>query len=371
MEIHPAMPSRTPLYEQHLAAGGRMVDFAGWEMPQQYSTVKAEHRAVRTHVGLFDVSHMGRFQIDGDGAGDFLQGVVTNDLSRLEPGRAQYNLMCLEDGGVVDDLVAYRRDGGWSLVVNAANRKKDLEWLRAHAPAGVEVADRSEETCLLALQGPGAEALLPAEGVDLQAIPYFGTASGRIAGADVWISRTGYTGEDGFEIFMSTRCASEVWDALVALGATPCGLACRDVCRLEAGLRLYGNDMDEQTNPYEAGLGWTVKLDKGDFSGRGALAMVRQDGPRRILVGLQCAGRTIPRHLASVFVNGRPVGAVTSGTYSFWLEKGIGFALIDAGSPATKPGTEVTIEVKGGEGSAQIVALPFYRGSAGRAKKSR
>jgi aminomethyltransferase len=343
-----------------------MVDFAGWEMPQLYSSVKAEQQAVRTHAGVFDVSHMGRLEVRGPGAAEFLQGMVTNDLSKLVPDRAQYNLLCREDGGLVDDLVVYRGEGeGWTLVVNAANREKDLGWLREHAPAtGAQVLDRSEETCLVAVQGPRAEELLPAEGFDPAAIPYFGIGRGRVAGVDALISRTGYTGEDGFELFVSSAGAERLWDGLLDAGAVPCGLACRDVCRLEAGLRLYGSDMDEQTNPYEAGLGWTVKLRKGRFVGRSALEAVEAAGPARVVVGLECPGRAIPRHHAEVRLAGRGIGAVTSGTYSFWLEKGIGFASVEAGTVTA--GDRVALELRGGEAPAAVVSLPFYRGSVGR-----
>jgi aminomethyltransferase len=358
-------PSRTPLYPQHLAAGGRMVDFAGWEMPQQYRSVKDEHRAVRTAAGLFDVSHMGRFLVHGDGAGDFLQRIVTNDLSRIDSGQAQYNLLCRPDGGIIDDLVVYRgpsSDGAsWRVVVNAAYRDKDLAWLRDNAPADVTISDVSDQVALLALQGPKAEQVLPASGVDLAAVPYFGWAEGAVGGVPALISRTGYTGEDGFELFLPADRVGSVWDALLEAGAVPCGLAARDVCRLEAGLRLSGTDMDEWTNPYEAGLGWTVKLGKGEFAGCRALAEIKQVGPARRMVGIQCGERVIPRHGAAVTLDGNPIGSVTSGTHSFWLERAIGLASVAAGSATV--GTRVGIEVRAGEGAAEVVALPFYRGS--------
>lgn len=357
----PVAGRRTALYADHIAAGGRMVDFAGWEMPVQYTSVKAEQEAVRKTAGLFDVSHMGRFRVRGADAGAFLQRLVTNDLSKLEPNRAQYNLLCRDDGGIIDDLVVYRSEEEWTLVVNASNREKDLGWLQEHAPQGVEVTDRTEELSLLALQGPAAEAVLPAQTVDLGAIPYFATASGEVAGVEVLISRTGYTGEDGFELFMASDAASRLWRALVDSGATPCGLAARDVCRLEAGLRLYGNDMTEGTNPYEAGLGWTVRLQKGEFIGRSALESVKAEGPRRSIVGVEGAQRLIPRAGAEVRRRGQLVGQVTSGTYSFWLGKGIGMALLEAGN--SEPGTEVELPARGGPGTAHVAGLPFYRGS--------
>jgi aminomethyltransferase len=358
---------RTPLYQKHIAARARLVDFAGWDMPQQYLSVKDEQESVRTAAGLFDVSHMGRYEIRGPAAGDFLQGLVTNDLSRLGPDQAQYNLLCLPDGGIVDDLVVYRRPGAWWVVVNAANRDNDMAWLRQYEITGTEIVDRSSEVSLLALQGPKAADVLPVEGIDLTALPSFGVGSGRVAGVASFMSRTGYTGEDGFELFVPTAQVASVWEALVEAGAVPCGLAARDVCRLEAGLRLYGSDMDQDTNPYEAGLGWTVKLDKGDFVGRPALQRVKAEGPRRQLVGLGCSDRTIPRHGSTVSRGESVIGTVTSGTYSFWLQRGIAMAMIDAGSASV--GTTLAVEARTGTGRAEVVRMPFYRGSARRAAR--
>lgn len=343
-----------------------MVDFAGWEMPQQYTSVKDEQEAVRTRAGIFDVSHMGRYEIRGVAAADFLQSVVTNDLSRLAANRAQYTLLCRPDGGIIDDLVVYRTDTTWLVVVNAGNRDKDMAWLREQLPSSgdAEIIDRSDELGLIALQGPEAENLLPTTDIDLAGLRYFGIAGGRIAGVEALVSRTGYTGEDGFELFVPAAETGPVWDALVEAGARPAGLAARDVCRLEAGLRLYGNDMDEQINPYEAGLGWTVKLAKGDFVGRDALQRIKDEGPRRELVGLGCAERIIPRHGAAVRRDGGEIGVVTSGTYSFWLKRGIGMALVTA---ATAPaGSQLGVGTRSGEGVAEVVSLPFYRGSARR-----
>lgn len=355
-------PRRTPLHSQHVAARARLVDFAGWEMPQQYGSVRQEHLAVRQSAGLFDVSHMGRLSFEGPAAGALLNRLVTNDVGRVEPGQAQYNLLCNEGGGVIDDLVVYRDpDGGWHAVVNASNREKDLAWLRERAPSAVGIRDRTEELALLALQGPQAEAMLRASGAEVAGLGYFGVLRGSVAGAPALISRTGYTGEDGFELFVAAERAGGVWEALLEAGATPCGLAARDVCRLESGLRLYGNDMDESVNPYEAGLGWTVKLEKSDFVGRSALQAVKAAGVQRTTVGLECLDRIIPRHGAALRREGEPVGTVTSGTYSFFLHKGIGFALVRAGAVAT--GSRVTVAVHGGEGEGQVVPLPFYRGS--------
>ncbi|MBO0702505.1 MAG: glycine cleavage system aminomethyltransferase GcvT [Candidatus Dormibacteraeota bacterium] len=353
---------QTPLHQRHVQAGGRLVDFAGWEMPLQYTSVRAEELAVREDAGLFDVSHMGRFEVHGARAGDFLQGVVTNDLTRLEDGEAQYNLLCDEHGGVLDDLVVYRGDP-WRVVVNAANLESDRTWLRDHAPAGVQIEDRSRDLALIALQGPHAHTLLPCAGVDLDRLGFFGWAFGTVAGVpDVLISRTGYTGEDGFELFVPSPRVEQVWDALVEAGATPAGLAARDVLRLEAGLRLHGNDMGPGVNPYEAGLGWVVKLQKGDFVGRTALARIKEQGATRKLVGVRGEGRTIPRHGETVVdPRGSEIGHVTSGTWSYWLKEGIGMALLER--PAIPPDGRLGVVQRGRPAAASVAGLPFYRGS--------
>ena len=361
-----AATERTALHAEHLALGGRMVDFGGWDLPQQYTSIRDEHLAVRKVAGLFDLSHMGRLDVRGRGASDFLQGILTNDVLQVEPGRAQYTLLCREDGGILDDLVIYRRaEDDFLVVVNASNREKDVAWMRAHLPAGVTVDDRTHDVSLIALQGPSAASLLPAGGIDLDAVPYFGFGQGEIDGVSMLISRTGYTGEDGFELFVPTENAVEVWRAVLAAGhkagVLPCGLGARDACRLEAGLRLYGNDMDESTNPFDAGLGWTVKLAKGRFVGSEALARAKEAGPRRQLVGLRATDRNIPRHDSAVLYDGRPIGRVTSGTWSFFLDQGVAMASLDAGTG--KPGEMVEFDIRGRKGAAEIVGLPIYRGS--------
>jgi aminomethyltransferase len=358
---------RTPLHPTHVSAGARLVDFAGWEMPQQYTSVREEQHAVRTAAALFDVSHMGRFLIEGDTAGDLLQQTVTNDLAPLDDGQAIYTLMCRPDGGIIDDLVVYR-GRPWRAVVNAAGRATDLDWLRDRAPQSVTITDVSDESALIALQGPDAQRHLQAitAGADLDAIPFFGWTEATVAGVPTVLSRTGYTGEDGFELWVPAARAPQVWQALAnsATPATPAGLATRDVCRLEAGLRLYGTDMDRDTTPYQAGLGWTVKLDKGEFVGRDALDAQKRTGPDRRLVGIETEGRAIPRHGAAVRVpDAAPqVGAVTSGTYSFWLQKGIGLASIEVDHAARD--TRLAIDARGAAAEARIVGLPFYKGSA-------
>ena len=344
-----------------------MVDFGGWELPQQYTSIRDEHLAVRKAAGLFDISHMGRLVVEGAGAESYLQGLLTNDLASLAPGHAIYTLMCKEDGGAIDDLVVYREAADrFLVVVNAANREKDTAWMRRHIPAGVSMNDHTEDMSLIAFQGPRAHALLPRGSSTTDDIAYFAFRPGKIAGVAALISRTGYTGEDGFELFIESGRVGEVWDAILshgkAEGVLPAGLGARDATRLEAALRLYGNDMDETVNPYEAGLGWTVKLGKGDFIGRDALAKVKESGPRRNLIGLQTAPGDIPRHGAAVSNAGRRAGVVTSGTHSFFLGHPIALALMEG--PSLRVGEKVTVEVRGREARAEVVKLPFYRGSA-------
>jgi len=340
-----------------------MVDFGGWEMPQQYTSIRDEHLAVRHVAGLFDVSHMGRFRVAGDSL-EFLQHLVTNDLSQLGLGQAQYNLLLNEEGGIVDDLVVYHGEEGFFVVVNASNREKDLRWFREHSPSGLGVEDRTFELALIAFQGPRAQELLPAEGLD--GLAYFGFRHGGVAGVRALISRTGYTGEDGFEVFVNSDRVAEVWDAILArgrdAGVLPAGLGARDATRLEAALRLWGNDMDETVNPYEAGLGWTVKLDKGDFIGRDALVKVKAEGPRRKLVGLKLEPGSIARHGAAVSSGGKKAGVITSGTHSFFLGYPIALAMVEAAS--LRVGDAVGVELRGREAPAEVVKLPFYRGSA-------
>ncbi len=344
-----------------------MVDFGGWELPQQYTSIRDEHFAVRKVAGLFDISHMGRLYFEGEAAESYLQHLLTNDLAPIEPGHAVYTLMCKDDGGVIDDLVVYRetRDR-FLVVVNAANRDKDSAWMREHLPPGVSMEDRTLELSLIAFQGPRAHELLPAGSSETDDLPYFAFRPGKVAGVTALISRTGYTGEDGFELFVESGKIADVWDAILdygkSQGVLPAGLGARDATRLEAALRLYGSDMDETVNPYEAGLGWTVKLGKGDFIGRAALAMVREQGPKRILVGLKTKPGDIPRHGAAVTHHGRRTGAVTSGTHSFFLGHPIALAMTEA--PSFPVGETLTVEVRGREAPAEVVKLPFYRGSA-------
>jgi aminomethyltransferase len=344
-----------------------MVDFGGWEMPQQYTSIRDEHLAVREVAALFDVSHMARFTVEGAGAEEYLQRLLTNDVATLAPHHALYTQMCREDGGTIDDLIVYRE--AWDeflVVVNASNHQKDFGWLRRHLPDDAVLEDHTLMLSLIAFQGPRAHELMPPETTNTDDLPSFGILRGAVAGVDAMISRTGYTGEDGFELFVASDRVGDVWDAILETGKTagvlPAGLGARDAARLEAGLRLYGNDMDETVNPYEAGLGWTVKLGKGDFIGREALSRIKAEGPRRTLIGLKMRPGDIARHGSAVLANGKPIGIVTSGTHSFFLGHPIAMALVEVAS--FRVGDRVQVDVRGREAPAEIVKLPFYRGSA-------
>ncbi len=356
---------RTPLHAAHLAAGARLVPFAGWEMPVQYAGVIAEHQAVRTAAGLFDVSHMGEIAVEGAGAEAFVQGLTPNDVARLAPGQAHYSGLLTGQGGYVDDLLVYRLEAGrFLLVVNAANREADLAWIAERAPAGIEVADVSDRYGLLALQGPAAAAVLqPLVPIDLAGLKYYRFAETRVEGRPALVSRTGYTGEDGFELYVAPEDALPLWEALLAAGeargVVPAGLGARDTLRLEAGMALYGHELDLTTTPWEAGLDWVVKLEKGDFLGRAALVRQREEGLRRALVGFELTERGIARAGCVVRAGEREVGRVTSGSWSPTLERAIGMAYVAVEHAA--PGSELTVEVRGRPLAARVVPLPFYR----------
>jgi len=368
---------RTPLHAQHVAAGGRLVPFAGWEMPVQYAGVIDEHRAVRRAAGLFDVSHMGEIRVRGAGAEAFLQHLTPNDVARLPVGRAHYSALLTERGTYLDDLLCYHLgDGDFLLVVNAANREADLAWVEERADAwragggraGFEVRDVSDDYALLALQGPRAREILdPLTPADLSAIRYYGFATCRIGHQiPALVSRTGYTGEDGFELYVDPDHAPGLWEMLLEVGEgaglRPAGLGARDTLRLEAAMALYGHELDRETTPYEAGLGWVVKLDKGDFVGREALARQREEGIGRKLAGFEVEGRGIAREGHRVLVDGQAVGRVTSGTWSPTFEKALGMAYVPPALAA--PGTTIEIEVRGRRLAAETVELPFYRRDA-------
>jgi aminomethyltransferase len=327
-----------------------MVPFAGWEMPVQYGGVIEEVRAVRTDAGVFDVSHMGELEVEGPRTHVLLQSVLSNDLDRIEPGEAQYSLLTNESGGIVDDLIAYCLEPfRYLLVVNASNTETDFRWLKEREITGSDVRDVSGQYALLAVQGPRAIARL-----GLPEAPAFTFATGEVGGIEVMVNRTGYTGEDGCELMCSADDAVALWDAVVASGAIPCGLAARDTLRLEVCYPLHGNDITPETDAISAGLGWTCALDK-DFTGVDALRRVKAEGPRERLVAFVMAEKAIPRHAMPV----EGGGAVTSGTYSPTLDVGIGLAYVPAG--AAEPGTELTIDVRGRPRRARVVKKPIYR----------
>ncbi len=339
--------------------GARLVDFAGWEMPVQYEGIKAEHQAVRRAAGLFDVSHMGEAFFRGPDAERAVQRLVTRDVSRLEAGQSGYSAVCYEDGGTVDDVLVYRRPEDFLVVVNASNREKDLDHFRAYTgDLDVEISDETEDWALLALQGPESASLLQnLTETDLSNLKYFRFTEGEVAGAKTIISRTGYTGEDGFELYLPSDDAPHVWCELLEAGATPAGLGARDTLRLEAGMCLYGNELDPETTPLEAGIGFAVHLDKEqEFIGQDALRKEREEGLRKKLVGFEVEGRGIARHDHPVRVEDETVGRVTSGTLSPTLNKAIGLALVSAG---VEDRFEVVIRDRPVE--AHTVPLPFYK----------
>jgi aminomethyltransferase len=356
---------RTPLYDRHQGLGARLVEFGGWEMPVQYTGILDEHRAVRERAGLFDVCHMGEIHVTGADALPFLRRMLTNDPANLVVGQAQYTLMCRPDGGTIDDLIAYRLDDAeYLLVVNASNADKDYEWLADHAGAGAAVDNISDDSGLLALQGPEAEAILqPLTSVDLTQIRYYHAIRGEVAGIPGLISRTGYTGEDGFEIMVDSGRVGELWDTLLEAGqvrgVVPAGLGARDTLRLEAAMPLYGHELDEHTNPLEAGLGYFVKLDKPDFLGREAMIEAKEQGLRRKLIGFKMVGRGIARQGYEIMHDGETVGQVTSGTYAPYLERAIGMGYVTP--DVTEPGTKLEILIRGRPVAAEVVQRPFYR----------
>jgi aminomethyltransferase len=345
---------RTPLYERHVEAGGRMVPFAGWEMPVQYEGVIQEHRAVRTDAGVFDVSHMGEIEVEGPRAHDLLQGLLSNDLNRVQPGAAQYTLLTNERGGIIDDLIAYRLDPHrYLLVVNASNREPAFEWLCDHEIRGSDVRDVSDEYALLAVQGPRA-----LERLGLPEAPAFTWQEGDVDGVECMVNYTGYTGEPGVELMTMADDAPALWDRVLERGVVPAGLGARDTLRLEVCYPLHGNDIGPDTDAISAGLGWTCALDK-DFTGAETLRAIKEQGPERRLAPFVMDEKAVPRQ-------GMPVvegGEVTSGTHSPMLEIGIGMAYIPA--ELAEPGSEITIDVRGSQRRAHVVKKPIYqRGEA-------
>lgn len=345
---------RTPLYDRHVALGARIVPFAGWEMPVQYEGVIGEHRAVRADAGAFDVSHMGELEVEGPRAQEFLQSVLSNDLDRIVPGQAQYTLLTNEQGGIVDDLIAYQLDPfRYLLVVNAGNRDADFAWLKERELRGSDVRDVSDDHALIAVQGPRA-----LERLGLPSAPAFTHAPATVDGIEVMACRTGYTGEAGVELMCAESDAVRLWDAVLARGVVPCGLGARDTLRLELCYPLHGNDITTETDAISAGLGWVCALGK-EFTGAAALRAVKAEGPASRLAAFVMEEKAIPRHGMAILEGGE----VTSGTHSPSLEVGIGMGYIPAALAA--PGSTITIDVRGREARARVVKKPIYRKEEG------
>jgi aminomethyltransferase len=355
------MALRTPLYDWHVSRGGRMVEFGGWDMPVQYTNITDEHNAVRTAAGLFDVSHMGRLSFAGDGALDLIQHVWSNDAASMKDFQARYGLLTNDQGGIRDDVLVYRWPYGWAMVVNASNRPKIVAWLAERKGSrDVRVMDQTEQTCMVAVQGPRAVELCRGlTEADPSQLGYYRAAPTRYKDVNCVVSRTGYTGEDGVEIMTTAAMAATLCDELVARGVRPCGLGARDTLRLEAAMPLYGHELTEETDPLQAGLGWAVKLDKGDFIGRDAILRRKEDATRPMRVGLELEGKRIAREGAAVLKEGRPVGRVTSGTFTPTLQKAIAMAYVEPALAAA--GTALEVDVRGRAERARVVPLPFYR----------
>ncbi|MBY8912994.1 glycine cleavage system aminomethyltransferase GcvT [Bacillus sp. YC2] len=361
------MLKRTPLYEVYKEYGGKTIDFGGWELPVQFSSIKEEHEAVRTKAGLFDVSHMGEVEVSGIDSLPFLQKMMTNDVADLKPGSALYTAMCYPDGGTVDDLLIYQKSGTcYLLVINASNIDKDIAWLKEHAEGDVTITDQSGELSLLAVQGPEAETVLTKlTEIDLSSLKPFTFIDGAaVAGHQVLLSRTGYTGEDGFELYCRNEDAVSLWKQIVKAGEEnglmPCGLGARDTLRFEAKLALYGQELTKDITPIEAGIGFAVKHKKdSDFFGKSVLSEQKEKGAPRKLAGLEMIEKGIPRHGYAVKKDGIQIGEVTTGTQSPTLKKNIGLALLK--TEFSEIGTEVEVEIRSKTVKAKIVRTPFYK----------
>ncbi len=355
---------RTALFEEHQASGGRIVPFAGWEMPIQYTSILSESRDVRARAGIFDVSHMGRLEVTGADSLAFFHRLVTADVANMPLGRARYTLLCNERGGIIDDTILYRMgDERFIFIVNAANADTDLAWLRKWLDdwrMDVTINVRTEETALIALQGPKAQDILQAlTSVDLSTVRPFRAVEAQVSGVGAVVCRTGYTGEDGFEVIYPAGDAPSLWRSFRDGGATPCGLGARDVLRLEAGLLLHGSDMDATLTPLEAGLDRFVSFDKGDYIGLSALQEMRDRGPERTLVGFRLVEKSgIPRHGYTMLRGNEAIGEVTSGAHSPTLDMGIGLGYV--AMEHSQPGTGIAIDIRGRQAGAEVAAIPFY-----------
>jgi aminomethyltransferase len=338
-----------------------MVDFAGWDMPIQYTTIIEEHQTVRRAAGLFDISHMGRLSLGGPDALALIEDVYTNNAATLKDGQVRYGLVCNEKGGIRDDVLVYRWPYGYAMVVNASNRTKIVDWLTRHKGGRqVEIVDQTLQTCMIAIQGPQALAMCKElTEADASKLAYYFATPTRYRDRPCVVSRTGYTGEDGLEFMVGAGQGLQLWEDLLARGAKPCGLGARDTLRLEAAMPLYGHELGEEIDPFQAGLAWAVKMDKGDFVGRAALERRRQDKSLRRRVGLELAGKRLAREGSGILAGGKEIGRVCSGTFAPTLQKAIAMAYVD---PAfAEPGTVVNVDIRGKSESARVVPLPFYR----------
>ena len=356
---------KTKFYNVHVKEEAKIVEFAGYYMPVQYSSIIAEHKAVRNSVGVFDVSHMGEVFVKGEKALDFVQNITVNDASKLNPGRVQYSAMCYEDGGIVDDLLVYRlADDEFMLVINASNIDKDFEWMKKNNP-GAELQNQSDEYSLLAVQGPNSRNVLQKLTPDSLDMEYYHFIKTKVNGMDMIVSRTGYTGELGFELYFKgdEKTAEDLWNAVMEAGKEfdikPTGLGCRDSLRLEMGFCLYGNDIDQTTNPLEAGLGWITKLKKDNFIGKDALLKVKELGLKRKLVPVTTDEKAFPRHGYDFTIDGKKIGTVTSGTVSPVLDKPIAMGYVESAYAAE--GSKINISIRGKEIPAVVVKLPFIK----------
>lgn len=368
MKNSSAPVKKTPFDRYHREAKGRMVEFAGYEMPIQYAGITAEHLAVRENVGLFDLSHMGEFFVNGADGLAFLQKVTTSNVAPLSPGQILYSCMTYPDGGIVDDLLVYRLHGGFMLVVNAANIDKDFDWLQSHLEGDVQLTNRSDDFGLLAVQGPNAQVVMQRiTDYNLDEMPYYTSAEAKVAGVEMLFSRTGYTGEDGFELYISSADCEKVWPVVVEAGSAQgmqfIGLGARDSLRLEMKMALYGNDIDQTTSPVEAGLSWIVDFDK-DFIGKEVVARQKAEKPTRRLVCLEMDGRLFPRHGYEIYSDDRLVGKVTSGTFSPSLKKPIALGYVPR--ELSKTGSQVEIDIRGKRFPATVVKPPFYKNGSHR-----
>jgi aminomethyltransferase len=355
------MGMHTPLYDWHTAHGARMVDFAGWDMPVQYTSIVEEHGTVRGGAGLFDISHMGRLSFGGKDALALIQEVYTNNAATLKDFQVRYGLVCNEQGGIRDDVLVYRWPYGYAMVVNASNRAKIVGWLEEHkGKRDVQIMDQTTQTCMVAVQGPKALAICQGmTAVNFEEIPYYYATATQYHGKNCVVSRTGYTGEDGLEFMVGAAQGIELWEDLVARGAKPCGLGARDTLRLEAAMPLYGHELNEDIDPLQAGLGWAVKLDKGEFIGKPALLKHKEDKARRQRIGLELTGKRIAREGARLLHENKEIGIVSSGTFAPTLGKSIAMAYVDPAYVA--PGTAFDVDIRGKTEPARCIQLPFYR----------